>query len=229
MIIVANARRKATDHPMSSLIDADALTLYHIAPSRSSIVLWMLEELGEPYTLEVLDGRSGETRQAEFLAINPMGKVPALRHHGVVMTETAAILCYLADTFPEAGLSIPQGDPRRGLYLKWLFFLPGSLEPAILDRVFERPQVRREALGYGDFETTIDVVAAALADGPYLLGEPFTAADIAIGSSLRWGTMMGAIPRRPIFSAYIERLEQRPAHRRAAAQDEALGGSPSSA
>lgn len=196
--------------------------LYHIAPSRSSIVLWMLEEVGRPYTLKVLDARAGENQQPAYLAINPMGKVPTLVHEGVVITETGAILCYLADAFPDAGLTVPIADPRRGPYLQWLFFLHSCLEPAVLDRMLERPAAPRRMLGYGDFDATMERVAAALTPGPFLLGEPFTAADVAIGSLLDWGSKMGTIPARPAITAYLQRLAARPAWRRAEARDQAL-------
>src|SRR5262245_47525801 len=167
-----------------------ALTLYHITPSSSSIVLWMLEEIGEPYDLHVLSMKKGENREPAYLAVNPMGKVPALRHGDAVITEVAAVCAYLAEAFPAAKLNVPPGDPRRGPYLKWLFFSPGVLEPAIMDRAFKRVQdPPRTALGYGDFDTAMDVVARAVTPGPYLLGKDFTAADLVVGSTLRWGTM----------------------------------------
>src|SRR5215813_10881222 len=157
------------------------LTLYHIAPSRSSIVHWMLEEVGEPYDVHLLSMKRGENRAPEYLAVNPMGKVPALRHGDVVITEAAAICTYLADEFPRAGLNVPIGDPRRGTYLKWLFFGPSCIEPAITDRAYPRKEEpRRGALGYGDFETTMDVTAKGVAAGRYLMGEQFTAADVVI-------------------------------------------------
>src|SRR5262245_40248961 len=166
------------------------LTLYHAIPSRSAIVRWMLEEVGEPYDVHLLSLSGGEQRATEYLAINPMGKVPALKHGDVVITEASAICTYLADAFPKAGLSIPIGDPRRGIYLKWLFFSPSCIEPAMTDRAFPRKEEpRRGMLGYGDCETVMDVVAAAVAKGPYLLGDQFTAADVVIGSGLRWGML----------------------------------------
>jgi glutathione S-transferase len=199
------------------------LTLYHAAPSRSSIVRWMLEELGEPYDLHVLKLASGEQHAPDYLAVNPMGKVPALRHGEVVVTEAAAICAYLADEFPQAQLSVPIGDPRRGTYLRWLFFAPSCLEPAMTDRAFPRQeQPRRGTLGYGDFDTVMKVVAEAAAPGPYLLGEQFTAADVVLGSTLRWGMMFDLLPKRPEFVAYVNRLEQRPALQRATALDQAL-------
>jgi glutathione S-transferase len=199
------------------------LTLYHAAPSRSSIVRWMLEELGEPYDLHVLNLAKGEQLRPEYLAVNPMGKVPALKHGNTIVTEAAAICTYLADEFPEAKLNVPVGDPRRGPYLKWLFFSPGCIEPAITDCAFPRQEEpRRSTLGYGDFDTVMDVVAEAVARGPYLMGEQFTAADVVVGSTLRWGVMFGLLPTRPEFMAYVGRLEQRPALQRATALDQEL-------
>jgi glutathione S-transferase len=199
------------------------LTLYHAAPSRSSIVRWMLEELGEPYDLHILSLANGEQHQPEHLAVNPMGKVPALRHGDAIVTEAAAICTYLADEFPHARLNVPAGDPRRGPYLKWLFFGPSCIEPAMTDRAFPRAeQPRRGMLGYGDFDTVMEVVAKAVGPGPYLMGEQFTAADVVVGSTLRWGMMFNLLPKRPEFIAYVGRLEQRPAFQRAVAADQKL-------
>jgi len=199
------------------------LTLYHIAPSRSSIVHWMLEEVGQPYDIHLLSMNRGENRAPEYLAVNPMGKVPALKHCNVVITEAAAICAYLADEFPQAGLNVPIGDPRRGVYLKWLFFGPSCIEPAMTDRAFPRKEeARRAMLGYGDFDTVMDVVAKAVAPGPYLIGERFTAADVIVGATLRWGMMFKLIPERPEFTAYTARLAARPALQRAEAKDKEL-------
>jgi len=199
------------------------LTLYHAAPSRSSIVRWMLEELGEPYDIHLLSLTKGEHRAAGYMAINPMGKVPALKHGDVIVTEAAAICTYLADEFPNAKLNVPVGDPRRGPYLKWLFFAPGCIEPAIIDRAAPRKEEpRRGMLGYGDFDTVMDVTAKAVEPGPYLLGEHFTAADVVVGSTLRWGMMFKVVPERPEFVAYVGRLAQRPAMQRVIALDEDL-------
>ena len=197
------------------------LTLCHIAPSRSSVVLWMLEEIGEPFNLHVL--KRGENREPDYLAINPMGKVPALRHGDAIITEGAAICCYLADAFPQAKLNIPIGDPRRGPYLKWLFFNPGAIEPAIMDRAFKRAEeAPRQSLPYGDFDTTMNVVAHAVTPGPFLMGEQFTAADVVIGSGLRWATVFNLIPPRQEFADYVARFIDRPAAKRATARDQEL-------
>jgi glutathione S-transferase len=199
------------------------LTLYHAAPSRSSIVRWMLEEIGEPYDIHLLSLSKGENRAPEYLVINPMGKVPALRHGDVVITEAAAICAYLADEFPRAKLNIPLGDRRRGPYLKWLFFGPSCIEPAMMDRAFPRKEeARRAALGYGDFDTAMDVVAKAVSSGPYLMGDQFTAADVVIGSGLRFGMMFKLLPERAEFTAYTGRLAQRPALQRTDSKDKEL-------
>src|SRR5262245_45032387 len=200
------------------------LTLYHAAPSRSSIVHWMLEEVGQPYDIHLVSFKKGENLKPEFLAINPMGKLPTLRHGDAIITEAAAICCYLADEFPQAGLNIPVGDPQRGPYLKWLFFGPSCVEPAVSERAFPRKEAApRSALGYADFDTVMEVLAkATAAANPYLMGQQFTAADVIIGSQLRWGTMFKLIPERPEFTAYVARLNERPALRRSTEKDTQL-------
>jgi glutathione S-transferase len=199
------------------------LTLFHASPSRSSIVLWMLEEVGEPYEVKLLKLSEGENRKPAYLAINPMGKVPALQHGETVITEVAAICAYLADEFPAKKLNIPIGTPQRGVYLKWLFFAPGCIEPAVIDRAAPRKEEpRRAMLGYGDFDTTMNVLAQAVAKGPYMMGEQFTAADVVVGSQIRWGMMFKMIPERPEFVAYAARLAARPAAQRAEAKDKAF-------
>ena len=199
------------------------LTLYHAVPSRSMVTRWMLEEVGEPYDVHLLSLANGENRAADYLAINPMGKVPALRHDDVIVTENAAISAYLADAFPKAGLNVPIGDPRRGIYLKWLFFGPSCIEPAMTDRAYPRKEEpRRGALGYGDFETTMNVAAKAVSAGRYLMGDQFTAADVVIGSGLRWGMAFKLLPQRLEFVAYTGRLAERPALQRAQAKDQEL-------
>jgi glutathione S-transferase len=201
------------------------LTLYHASPSRSSVTLWMLEELGEPYDIHMLDLTKGENREAPYLAINPMGKVPALRDGETVITESAAICTYLADEFPKAKLNVPVGSPQRGVYLKWLFFGPSCVEPAVVDRAAPRKEeARRGMLGYGDFDTTMNTVAAAVAKGPWLMGEQFTAADVVVGAGIRWGMMFKMIPERPEFLAYAQRISARPAAQRAQAKDQELAG-----
>jgi glutathione S-transferase len=201
------------------------LLLYHAVPSRSATVRWMLEEVGEPYDIHLLKLAEGEQQKPEYLAVNPQGKVPALRHKGVVVTEVAAICAYLADEFPKARLNIPVGDPRRGAYFQWLFFGPSCIEPAITDRAYPRKEAPRAgALGYRDIDALADLIAKALAAGPYLMGEQFTAADVVIGAAVRWGMMFKLLPERPGFADYAARLSQRPAVQRADAKDKALAG-----
>jgi glutathione S-transferase len=199
------------------------LTLYHAAPSRSSIVLWMLEELGQPYDIKLIKLSAGDNLKADYLAINPMGKVPALKHGDTVITEAAAICTYLADEFPGAKLNIPIGTPRRGVYLKWLFFGPSCIEPAVIDRAAPRKEeARRGMLGYGDFDTVTNVVVQAVAKGPWLMGEQFTAADVIVGANIRWGMMFKMIPPRQEFLDYVARIAARPAAQRAEAKDKDL-------
>ena len=200
------------------------LTLYHAAPSRSSIALWMLEEIGEPYDVKLIKLSAGDNMKPDYLAINPMGKVPALKHRDTVITEVAAICTYLADEFPDKKLNVPAGTPQRGVYLKWLFFGPSCVEPAVIDRAAPRKEeARRAMLGYGDFDTCMNVVAKAVDKGPWIMGEQFTAADVVIGSNIRFGTMFKLIPERPEFTAYAARIAARPAAQRAAAKDKELG------
>jgi glutathione S-transferase len=200
------------------------LLLYHAAPSRSSVVLWMLEELGEPYGIKLLKLAEGDQQKPDYLAINPMGKVPALRHRDTVITEVAAICTYLADAFPDKRLNVPVGTPRRGVYLRWLFFAPGCFEMAVTDRAYPRKEApRRAMLGYGDFDTAMNVVAKAVETGPWLMGEQFTAADVVLGSHVRWGTMFKLVPERKEFLDYAARIAARPAAKRAEAKDQEFG------
>jgi glutathione S-transferase len=200
-----------------------ALTLYHAPRSRSSVALWMLEEIGQPFGIHLLNLKKGDNREHPYLDVNPMGKVPALKHGDAIITEVAAICCYLADAFPEAELNIPIGDPRRGPYLKWLFFAPGVVEPAIFDRAFPRAgEAPRAALPFGDFDTAMNVLAKAVTPGPFLMGERFTAADVVIGSQLRWATIFKLIPERKEFTDYMACFADRPAAKRAQAKDEQL-------
>lgn len=198
------------------------LKLYHASPSRSSIAHWMLEEVGEPFAIELLELKKGDQHKPAYLAINPMGKVPALDDGGTIITEVAAICCYLADAYPKAGLAPPIGDKRRGPYLKWLFFGPSCVEPAMIDKALSRPPGPRSTVGWGDYDTVLGVLRQGVAKGPYLLGDQFTAADVVIGSDLRWGMMFKMLPEWPEFIAYTNRLAQRPALQRQIAKDEEL-------
>jgi glutathione S-transferase len=200
----------------------DKIVFHHAPMSRSNIVHWMLEELGVPYELHAMSLNCADHKKPEYLAVNPMGKVPAIVHKGVVITEAAAICAYLADEFPAAKLSVPAGDARRGIYFKWLFFSPSCLEQAMLDRWTNRAPVPATQSSYGEYDTVMDTAAHAVAGGPYLLGDQFTAADVVIGSCLQFGIMVKAIPERPEFAAYLGRLQARPALQRSFAKNQAL-------
>jgi glutathione S-transferase len=183
----------------------------------------MLEEANAPYEIKVVDFEKKEHKSPEFLAINPMGKIPAIVHRGTVVTETAAICAYLADAFPAAGLAPALGDPQRGTYLRWLFFGAGCLEPAIVDRLFERaPPSRPGVLSYGNYADTLNTLEQALTPGPYVLGDRFSAVDVYVGSAIGWGLMTKGLEPRPAFVEYLARVSQRPAYHRVTAQNEAL-------
>jgi glutathione S-transferase len=201
------------------------ITLYHAVPSRSSTVHWMLEELGEPYQIENLDLKAGDQLKPSYLAINPMGKVPTLKDGDVVITEVAAICCYLADTYPKAKLAPPIGDKRRGSYLKWLFYAPSCVEPAMIDKAMQRPPAPRAMAGWADFDTVLDVLRKGTGATPYLLGEEFSAADVVVGATVRWGLKFKLLPELPELVAYAERLAQRPALQRQIARDQNLAQS----
>jgi glutathione S-transferase len=188
------------------------ITFYTNPMSRGRIVHWLLEELGEPYDMKVLDLEKGDHKKPEYLQINPMGKVPAVVHRGVVITEAAAICTHLADAYPEAGLAPALDDPQRGTYLRWLFFGAGCIEPAIVEKLFARPPVERKgAVGYGSYEDTLNVLETALTPGPFILGERFSAADVYVGSQVQWGLMVKGLDPRPKFQQYAERIAARPA------------------
>jgi glutathione S-transferase len=199
-----------------------ALTLYHAPPSRSSIALWMLEEVNQPYDLKLLSLKLGDNLKPDYLAVNPSGKVPALVDNEVVITEVAAICCHLADRYPQAGLAPAVGDSRRGPYLTWLFWGPSCFEPAIVDHAMKRPSAPRAMQGWVDYKTTLDIIEAALLKGPYIGGDRFTAADVVIGAGINWGLIFGTVEKRPAFEAYSARLKSRPALQRATAKDTEL-------
>jgi glutathione S-transferase len=201
----------------------EAIVLYYNPLSRARIVHWMLEELGVAYKLQLVRLDRNEHKRPEFLALNPMGKLPTLVDHGVVVTEAAAICTYLADNYPRAQLAPALHDPARASYLRWLFFGAGCIEHAMVDRMFTRPPVDRpSALGYGSYDDVLNTLEKALTPGPYLLGERFSAADVYVGSQIAWGMMIKALEPRPTFVAYAQRLRERPAAKRAGEQDAAF-------
>jgi glutathione S-transferase len=201
----------------------DELTFYTHPMSRGRIVRWMLEEIGRPYRSELLD--YGTTMKAPaYLSINPMGKVPAIRHRDAVVTEAAAICAYLADAFPEARLAPPPGDRLRGPYYRWLFFVAGPLEAAAANKImgFAVPEERERMMGYGRFEHVMNALEAAVSQGEYLVGDSFTAADVYVGSHIDFGMQFGTLEKRPAFERYWRRLSARPAALRAKEIDDTL-------
>jgi glutathione S-transferase len=201
---------------------ADEVVFYTNPMSRGRIVRWMLEEIGRPYRTELVD--YGRIKAPEYLAINPMGKVPALRHGDTVVTECAAICCYLADAFPDTGLAPPPGDRLRGPYYRWLFFAAGPLEAAATNKAFgfEVPPDRKAMAGYGSLADVISTLETALSGREYLAGDRFSAADVYVGSHVGWGMEFGTFEKRPVFERYFERLSRRPAAIRAREIDDAL-------
>jgi len=202
---------------------ADELVFYTNPRSRGRIVRWMLEEIGQPYRTEVLD--YGTTMKAPaYLAINPMGKVPALRHGDAVVTEAGAICAYLADAFPQAGLAPPPGDRRRAPYYRWMFFAAGPIEAAVSNKAFGFvvPPEREGTIGYGSFERVMNTLEQAVSGGNYLVGNKFTAADVYAGSQIGFGLMFKTFEPRPAFQQYWQRIRARPGYVRAREIDEAL-------
>lgn len=188
------------------------IVLYHWPQSRAAITRWMLEEVGIPYEIRSVDITSADHPSPELLALNPMGKIPVLTHGATVITEVSAICCYLADRFPDAGLAPAIDDPRRGPYLKWLFFASGCIEPAVIQKAMGWPDARRSMLGWASYDDTMRVLTDAVINAtPWLLGEQFTAADVVIGAQVRWGLQFGTLPKHPALEAYAHRLGQRPA------------------
>jgi glutathione S-transferase len=202
--------------------DADEITLFHAPNSRSSGVLALLEELDAPYRLEVVNIRTGENRRPGYLAVNPLGKVPAIRHRGVLITEQVAALLYLADLFPKMDLAPAIGDPRRGAYLRWSVYYAACYEPALVDKALGREPGPLAMSPYGDFDTIIDTLRHQLDLAPYLLGEQISAADILWGNALNWGTMFKLVPELPVLLAYKARVMDRPSFRRVSEIDATL-------
>ncbi|WP_395670918.1 glutathione S-transferase family protein [Phenylobacterium sp.] len=197
------------------------LVLYTHPQSRGRIARWMLEEVGQPYEVKVIEYGP---RPAEFLAVNPMGKLPTLKHGAAVVTETAAVCAYLADAFPDAGLAPAAGSPERAAYYRWLFFAAGPLEQAVVARSmsWQAPPEREGMLGFGNYERTLGAVEAAVDGRAYVAGDRFTAADVYLGAHLAWGMQFGTIEKRPAFAAYVSRLASRPAAVRANQLDDEL-------
>lgn len=192
----------------------DTVTFYYNPMSRGRIVHWMLEEVGAEYEIKNLKWESGDHKAPEYLKINPMGKIPSIVHKGVVVTECAAICAYLADAFPQAQLAPAVSDPARGAYYRWLFFTASCLEPAVLDQTNPRENSPEPAqLGHGCYADVINTLEKALADG-FVAGGRFSAADLFLSANLQWYIFNKLVEAKPIFTDYIKRCQDRPAHQK---------------
>ena len=192
------------------MAQANELTFFHSPNTRSAGARILLEELGADYTLHVLNMTKGEQREPAYLAINPMGKVPALLHRGELICEQVAVFIYLADLFPAAGLAPALNDPLRGPYLRWMAFYGSCYEPAVIDRSMKREPAGMATSPYGTFDIMFKALTDQLAKGPYLLGEKFSAADVLWGTALTWTTMFGLVPETQVTRAYMDRINARP-------------------
>jgi glutathione S-transferase len=199
------------------------LVFYTNPMSRGRIVRWMLEEIGQPYRTELLDFGTA-MKAPEYLAVNPMGKVPAIRHRDIVVTECAAICAYLADAFPQAHLAPPPDDLLRGPYYRWLFFAAGPFESAITIKALGLavPKERERMVGWGNYGAVMDALEGAVSQNDYILGHSFTALDVYLGSGIGWGLRFGSIDKRPAFERYWQHVSSRPAAVRAIEIDDAL-------
>jgi glutathione S-transferase len=204
---------------MTTAATTDRITLYYSPQTRATGARVLLEELGAPYDLHVLNMKAGEQRQGAYLAVNPLGKVPAIRHGEALVTEQVAIFIYLADLFPRAGLTPALDDPRRGPYLRWIAYYGSCFEPALIDKFMKREPAPVSQLPYADYDTMLGALESQLARGPYLFGEQITAADILWGIAFNWTMMFGLVPKKDVFVRYAERMTARPAFQRIAEAD----------
>ena len=204
------------------MTDQTRIIFFHSPQTRSGGTRALLEELGADYDLHALNMQAGEQREPAYLAINPLGKVPAIRHGDALITEQPAVFLYLADLYPEAQLAPPIGDPLRGPYLRWMVFYGSCFEPAVIDKSMQREAAAPAMSPYGDYDSMLKTLIGQLEKGPYLLGERFSAADVLWGTALNWTTMFKLVPELPVIRAYIDRVLSRPAMRRAAASDAEL-------
>lgn len=201
---------------------SEDLVLYTHPMSRGRIARWMLEETGAPYRAEVLD--YGPPMKQALASLSPMGKVPVVVHGETVVSEAAAVCLYLADAFPETDLAPPLGSRDRAAYYRWILFGAGPFEAAVTNKALGVSPSREQSgfVGYGDFDTTLSTLERQLEKNDYIATGRFSAADVYVGSSLDWAVRFGAVERRPVFEAYLERLRKRPARERAAAIDDEL-------
>lgn len=198
------------------------VTFFHSPNTRSTGARILLEELGADYELHALNMKAGEQRKQAYLAINPMGKVPAVRHGEALITEQVAVFLYLADLYQDAGLAPALDDPLRGPYLRWMVYYGSCFEPAVVDRAQKHPPAAPSTCPYGDFETMLKTLTDQLEKGPYILGEKFSAADVLWGTALKWTTGFQLVPMSPVIQAYIDRINARPAVQRVAALEAEL-------
>ena len=201
------------------------VTLFHAPNSRSTGALTLMEEIDVPYDLHLLSLGKNEQRDPKYLAVNPMGKVPAVLHDGALITEQPAVYLYLADLYPESNLAPPIGHPLRGPYLRWMVYYGSSFEPAVVDRSLKREPAPPSTCPYGDFDTMLNTLDQQLSKGRYMLGDTFTAADVLWGVALAWITSFELVPALPTIQAYVKRTNARPAFERARDKDKALAAS----
>ena len=204
------------------MADNEVITLFHAPQTRSAGVLTLLEELAAPYNLHVVNLKAGEQRHPAYLAVNPLGKVPAVRHRVTLVTEQVAIFLYLADLFPQAGLAPTLDDPRRGSYLRWLVYYAACYEPGLVDKAMKREPGPPAMSPYGDFDTMLATIVAEIERQPYLLGDTISAADILWGTALNWGMMFKLVPESEPIVRYVNRITQRPAAHKVAEMDAKL-------
>ena len=201
---------------------SDTIVFFHAPNTRSSGARILLEELGAPHELRAVNMKAGEQRKPAFLAVNPMGKVPAVLHRGELVTEQVAIFLYLADLFPQAGLTPAPDDRLRGPYLRWMAYYGSSFEPAVVDRALKREPGPLAMVPYGDYDTMLRTLTDQLAKGPYLLGDRMTAADVLWGTALAWTTSFKLVPELPVIMDYVKRLSARPSVAKVKADDARL-------
>ena len=197
------------------------IRLFWCPQTRASRILWMLEEMDEPFEVEMVDIRNPGSKSAEFLAASPMGKVPAIEDGPVKIADSSAIALYLADRYPACGLAPAIDDPLRGSYLYWMTFTPGVIEPSMAEK-FNQWEVNRGSSGWGNYDLMMEVLEKGLETGPWLLGKRFSAADILVGSSVYFMKLFGILPETPVLETYLKRCLARPAYVKALARDAEL-------
>ena len=202
----------------------EAVTFYTNPMSRGRIVHWMLEEVGAKYDVKILSFEKREHKDKKYLTINPMGKLPAIVHRGVTITETPAIIAYLADAFSKANLAPAVDSPERGAYYRWLFFSHGCFEPATIDKMLARPTVEKSmAVGWGTYDDTINTLEKAISSNQFILGDRFTAADLYVSSLIYFAMNLAkTLEPRPAFQQYLARCVDRPAYQRTTKQCDEL-------